>query len=395
MKLFSLITPQILLNFLLLIWILSIPFKNSIYQMSTVLIMVYFLVYLVKNRDFIYLKEIIIKYRDLIIIFLLIILSMTISNFLNETSKTDAWRIMFSFIYRYAFIFFILIFFYSKNFFSRKQLFIYILLSLSIQSLDGLYQSIYGYDVFLHNKGSIIQGLTGGTYNRNIFALFMGIGVLLSFLSIKKINLYTKTNIFLFILFSLFIYNTLFSYSRAVWVSLFVAFLFYFIINIKNFKIQHLFVLGIVVFIIVLLFLNIESLDKRFEQLMAGNSSHRTEIWLYTLELIKQKPILGWGIDSFSVNGWQKITSVHNHLLELLLDTGIVGLITFLLLLGLIFKELIRNRDYELITILIYFLVWGNFGESIISGKTLLSSLVIFIFYIFSNRVELKNEGNK
>ena len=200
MKLFYLITPQILLNFLLLIWILSIPFKNSIYQMSTVLIMVYFLVYLVKNRDFIYLKEIIIKYRDLIIIFLLIILSMTISNFLNETSKTDAWRIMFSFIYRYAFIFFILIFFYSKNFFSRKQLFIYILLSLSIQSLDGLYQSIYGYDVFLHNKGSIIKGLTGGTYNRNIFALFMGIGVLLSFLSIKKINLYTKTNIFLFIL---------------------------------------------------------------------------------------------------------------------------------------------------------------------------------------------------
>ncbi|MDX9815026.1 MAG: hypothetical protein RBS91_10245, partial [Sulfurimonadaceae bacterium] len=222
-------TPQILLNLLLLIWILSIPFKNSIYQLSTVLIIIFFLIYIIKNRDFIHLKNIILKFKDLVIVFLLIILSMTISNFLNNVSETDAWKIELSFIYRYAFIFFIFIFFYSKNFFSKKQIFVYILISLSIQSFDGLFQSIYGNDVFSQNKGSITQGLTGATYNRNIFALFMGIGVLLSFLSIKKIYLYTKTNIFLFILFSLFIYNTLFSYSRAVWVSLFVAFLFYFI----------------------------------------------------------------------------------------------------------------------------------------------------------------------
>jgi O-antigen ligase len=386
-------TPQILLNLLLLIWILSIPFKNSIYQLSTVLIIIFFLIYIIKNRDFIHLKNIILKFKDLVIVFLLIILSMTISNFLNNVSETDAWKIELSFIYRYAFIFFIFIFFYSKNFFSKKQIFVYILISLSIQSFDGLFQSIYGNDVFSQNKGSITQGLTGATYNRNIFALFMGIGVLLSFLSIKKINLYTKTNIFLFILFSLFIYNTLFSYSRAVWVSLFVAFLFYFIINIKNFKIQHLFVLGIVIFTIVLLFFNIESLDKRFEQLMTGNSSHRTDIWIHALDLIKQKFIIGWGINGFSIHQWKNINSIHNHTLEILFDLGIIGLLCFLFLLCLILKELIKNKDYELITILIYFFIWGNFGESIISGKTLLSSLTIFLFFVFSNRLELKERS--
>lgn len=386
----SIFTPQILLNLLLLIWILSIPFKNSIYQMSTVLIIVYFLVYLVKNRDFNYLKNIIIKFKDLIIAFLSIILSMTISNLLNNVSETDAWKIELSFIYRYAFIFFILIFFYSKNFFSKKQLFIYMLVSLSIQSFDGLFQSIYGYDIFSQNKGSIIQGLTGGTYNRNIFALFMGIGVLLSFLCIKKITFYTKTNISLVILFLLFIYNSLFSYSRAVWVSLFVAFLFYFIVNIKKFKIQYLFIGGMIIFIIVLLFFSIESLDKRFEQLIAGNSSHRTDIWLHTLELIKQKFIMGWGVNGFSIHGWENIKSVHNHTLEILFDLGIIGLLCFLFLLGLIVKELITNKNYGLIAILIYFLVWGNFGESIISGKTLLSSLSLFLFFVFVNRLENK-----
>jgi O-antigen ligase len=390
----SFFSPQVIFNSILLIWILSIPFKNSVYQISTILIIVYFLIYVIKNKDFIYLKNIIMRFKDLFIIFLLIILSMTISNLANDVSKTDAWRIELSFIYRYAFIFFILIFFYSKEFFSKKNVFVYILISLSIQSFDGLYQSIYGYDIFLHNEGSIILGLTGGTYNRNIFGLFMGIGVILSFLAFKK-NIYEKNNIFIFILFALFIYNSLFCYSRGVWVSIFAAFTFYFIVNLKNIKIQHLVICGIVLLPIILLFLNIELLNKRFEELITGYSSNRTDIWLYALELINQKPIFGWGINSFSVSGWNDITSVHNHTLEIFLDMGITGLLLYTVILGLIVKELIKNKNYGLLSMLIYFFVWGIFGESIISGKTLLSSLTLFVFFVFSSRLQLKEIGDK
>lgn len=388
----SFFSPQVIFNFILLIWILSIPFKNSVYQISTILIIVYFLIYVIKNKDFIYLKNIIMRFKDLFIIFLLIILSMTISNLANDVSKTDAWRIELSFIYRYAFIFFILIFLYSKEFFTKKYIFIYILISLSIQSFDGLYQSIYGYDIFLHNEGSIILGLTGGTYNRNIFGLFMGIGVILSFLAFKK-NIYEKNNIFIFILFALFIYNSLFCYSRGVWVSIFAAFTFYFIVNLKNIKMEHFIILGIVFLTIILLFFNVELLNERFKQLMIGYSSSRTDIWLYALELIKQKPILGWGINSFSVRGWNDITSVHNHTLEIFLDTGIIGLLLYTVLLGLIVKELIKNKNYGLLSMLIYFFVWGIFGESIISGKTLLSTLTLFAFFAFSQRLQLKEEN--
>lgn len=391
----NLFNSQVVLNLILFIWILSIPFKNSVYQISTVLIIFFFLIYLFKNKDFQYLKNIIIKFKDLFIVFLLITFSMTISNVINDVSQTDAWRIELSYIYRYALIFLILIFFYSKKFFSKKQIFVYILVSLSIQSFDGLYQSIYGYDIFLHNEGNSVLGLTGGTYNRNIFGLFMGIGVILSFLSLKKVNIYTRTNIFLFILFCLFIYNSLFSYSRGVWVSLFISFLFFFIINFKNLKIQHLFFLGLIIFSIIGLFYNVELLNKRFDQLMIGYSSNRTDIWLYALELIKQKPILGWGVDNFSINGWKDMTSVHNHALEILFDIGIIGLLFFIFLLGLIIKELIKNKNYGITSVLIYFLVWGNFGESIISGKTLLSSLTLFLFFVFSNRLQLKYEQLK
>ena len=92
-----------------------------------------------------------------------------------------------------------------------------------------------GYDLSLHNIGNKIEGLTDPIFNRNIFGLLMGMGVIVSFLSIKftsKIIL----KILLVTLLVLFIFTTLFTYSRAVWVALIASFLAYIIVNIRNFN---------------------------------------------------------------------------------------------------------------------------------------------------------------
>lgn len=138
----NLLTQQNIFIFLLFLWTVSIPFKNAVYQGSTILLITFFLVYLIKNRDYKYFKSLFNNYKDLFISFSLIILSMSISNTINDFSNIDAWRLELNYIYRYALIFIILIYFFSKQFFSKQIFIIFIFISLGIQGLDGDRKSV-------------------------------------------------------------------------------------------------------------------------------------------------------------------------------------------------------------------------------------------------------------
>lgn len=369
-------------NSLLFLWIVSIPFKNAVFQISTFLLVVYFISYVFYYKDYLNIKKIVSKYKDLFLFLILIILSMMISNIINF-SNLESWKLTFYYIYRYGFILFLLFYFYSKNFYSKRKLYIFILFSLSLQAIDGGYQSITGTDIFNQNIGNIYQGLTGGTSNRNIFSFFMGLGVLLTVMYTK----YDKKGI-LFILSLLFIFCTLFSYSRAIWVSLFFSLLIFVVLNFREFKKKNYIYFSIYLFLIVIVFLNSEGLVGRFNLLLEGYSSNRTDIWMHGLSLIKENWVFGYGVDNFELYKYKVFTSMHNHTLEILFDLGVVGLISFSILLFSILKELKKYNSSVLFCFLMYFLIDGNFGESIISSKTFLSSITLLVFFIYIKRIE-------
>jgi len=377
-----------LFNILLLIWCISIPFKNAVYQISTGLIVLFFLVYIVKYKDYIYFKELALRFKDLILAFFLIILSMTISNFINNVSKTDAWRTELMFIIRYAFPFIIFIYFYSKKFFKKNSLLLFIFISLVIQSIDGVYQSILGYDFFKNNIGSLSAGLTGVTFNRNTFGLLMGLGSLISFiLLIKKQKLDIKA-FFLFLLFVLFIYSGLFSYSRSSWLALFSCFIIYLIINFKSFRIKHLIYFSFTLLLIISMFFNVDSLLNRLDLLLAGASSNRDLLWLKAIELIQEKPIFGWGVDTWQLYGLRSYPGIHNSLLEISFFTGLFGLVSFLIFFFLILKTIFVNREWNLLLIVNYLFVVSQFDHNIFKSKIFLSVVVIFMFYTYLYRID-------
>lgn len=379
---------------LLLVWVISIPFKNAIYQGSTIFLIIFFLVYVIKNRDYENLKILFYKYKDLFIAFSLIILSMTISNILNDVSKTEAWHLEFSYIYRYAFIFIILIYFYSKDFFSKQMLIIFIFISLGIQGLDGVFQSITGYDIFKHNIGDLKRGLSGATFNRNIFGFFMGIGLILSFFLIKKDEILSKTNLIFLSFFIIFIFSTLFSYSRATWVSVFISFIFYFMVNYKKINLKHIIGVSMIFIFLIGIFLNIDLLQNRFEQLLNVKMTHRDTIWSNVIDLIKQKLFFGWGVDTWAIYGSNKFAGIHNITLEILFYMGFFGLFSFLIFLGLVIKEIFNIKNHELLVFIVYMLIIGQFDHSIIMGKTYLATMTILMFFVFMNRID-KKEINK
>lgn len=384
------ITEKNIFNSLLFIWCLSIPFKNAVYHLSTFFIVLCFIFHIVKYKDYSYMKNIILKLKDIFYIFVLIFISMTFSNTFNDMTGTDGWVLEFKFIGRYLILFFVLIYFYAKQFFDKKKLFYFLLIALLVQSFDGLYQAIIGTDFFGNNFGNLKSGLTGVTFNRNIFGFFMGLGVITTFSILVKNN---KCNYkyfgYLFIL-GLFMFNMFFSYSRAVWISVFSSLLIYLFIMMINKKIKFKHILYILCFLGSLYFLitSIDSLNHRYESLLLGHSSHRIDIWLKTLELIENKPLLGYGIDSWNKFGLIKFAGIHNIFLEIFFFLGFIGLAIFLMLFFIIIKETIKNNYYICFISVIYFLIVGQFDHSLITGKTYTSSLIILLIFIFMNRVE-------
>ncbi len=97
-----------ILQILLFIWLFSIPLKNALYQISTALIIILFLIhyFYYKEKDF--LLEILMTYKKVLIVFLLFIASMLLSTILGISGKSEIVDI-FKYFFRYIFIFIIIL----------------------------------------------------------------------------------------------------------------------------------------------------------------------------------------------------------------------------------------------------------------------------------------------
>jgi O-antigen ligase len=151
------------------------------------------------------------------------------------------------------------------------------------------------------------------------------------------------------------------------------------------------------------------SLCHRFANLSpsAGANQPRLWIWQTALEGAKERPILGWGSESFyavfnqnfdtrhfnpnATTSETRIDRVHNIFLQYLVDTGILGLLSFLAIFGTLYFHLLKRKIKELPIQLVYtaasliglsvaFLVAGFFSVESISMM-----IHLFIFLAFSS----------
>ncbi len=384
---------QILTKFFILIWVVFIPMKTSYYQISAVLIMIMFFIEIFKKKDF---YPFFIRYLDISKTFSIIVFIMILSNILNHITALNSWIVIFQYVFRYFFIFIIFLYFYEKKIISKKFLLVAVLISLSIQALDGSIQAIYNYDLFKHNLGSLNTGLTGGTSNRNIFGAFMAIGssIMLGIIFYKnKFKLTIKYTILGYILMLLFQANLLFSYSRASWLFHIVFIICIFAFDYKKIKLSYLYLLFLSGIFFFVLFYFDPSLSHRLNQLLNGYSSHRFEIWKNAITFIKKSPIIGYGIMSYKSIGAPSssvpyVTSIHNSIFEILFFVGFLGLVAFTNMLYKIFKIVLKFKNKMYISLFFACLTITQFDQSIIKSITFLSSLAIFSFFIFSKKTD-------
>ena len=200
-------------NIILFIWLCSIPFKNAIYQISTVLVLLFFVVHLIINKNYSVLIENFKKTKVLTVFIALILLSMCLANILNpELLAKKSWHYIISFFYRYVLVFIALAYFYRLKYFDKKVLVDVFLFGLLFVAAIAIFMLILNPDI-------VYGGLKGTFDNRNAMGLAMSLGVVFT-LFILKDNI--KLGL---VLLAIFGFCMLFSFSRSGWITSFVAYM--------------------------------------------------------------------------------------------------------------------------------------------------------------------------
>jgi O-antigen ligase len=387
---------QLLVQAFLFMWILFIPMKTVFYQLGVVGLISIFVYYVFVERHIARFKSLLTEYADLIMAFSLIVVCMVIANMFSPYVTSDSWRTLFHFIVRHGLVLLVLLFFLQEGLLSRKLVLTALGLSLAVQGIDGLIQGFAHVDFIKGNQGSFEAGLTGATFSRNVFGMFMaiGLGLTVSILTCKTLPMLPRKKLLLFAIFSfIFLTGVLFSYSRSSWLFVGVFLLVWFILNAKNVTRVHVTFVASILGLILLAFMFSESLDERLQMLINGYSSYRYEIWEHALQLIQERWLLGYGVDTYSVVGMKNFGGVHNSTLEIFLYTGVVGFAAYAFLLYKTIVEIYRSKRYHYFMFLVAFLIMIQFDYSVMSGIATLSMWVIFLFFVFSNRVDAEDDS--
>ncbi|CAD7287687.1 hypothetical protein LMG7974_00567 [Campylobacter majalis] len=378
---------QLLFLFSLILWCVSLPFDNAIYQVSWVLLEVLFIFHVLYNKNYKKVYDILKNLKYFLGFFVLICASLCISNILNfEFLAPKAWHSVVSFVFRYAVVLFVLCYFYKIYEFDYKILIYVCIIASCFMATSGLYELVINYQNIIFNDSSQ-HGLHGFLRNRNGFGLAMATGFAFIFIYMK--NSLTKN-----ILMAIFVFLIIFSFSRSAWVASSFLVIFYALLNFKNIKKEYVLSAIFIVLVICAFFFISDSFQHRFTQLTQGESSHRFGIWQYSFEMFLKQPFFGWG-DTFKfvpnapylLN--TNYSAPHNMIMELLYTTGIFGFCAFMGLNFYIFLHLLKTKNIKILSLFAFFFVICQFDYGIFSTKEILNYIVILSFIALKDRAIL------
>ena len=226
----------------------------------------------------------------------------------------------------------------------------------------GIYQYFSGFD-FIRQTGSNLPQV--GDYFRSTgffslcltFAYSMGISGFSSALSLRKINRYFPY--FAVLLAGACIFNSM---TRGAWVSFIFTLVIMALFFVKKLSFKQIITISAFVLIYGLVLTQSKGGEKRIEKLVSTQTdeavSERFDIWKAYLQIFKDNPVAGVGFNegpSHLLKTYEKlgmdqtfVSHAHNDYLQVLAETGVIGLLAYLFLLGSAFWMTFKLMNYRM-----------------------------------------------
>ncbi|MGL4109465.1 O-antigen ligase family protein [Clostridium sp. LP20] len=254
---------------------------------------------------------------------------------------------------------YIILFFTAKKYFSLDEGKINIICA--VASVMGAYTILqyYGIDLIFkyYLKLNVKVDTIATIGNRNFVATYIVIFLLIS------VSMYIFNEKKAYLIYSCILFGALLAtLTRGGWVGLAVALLFGAFLVIKEKKYYKKIITIVLLFCGIFFVMNItrdnmlisrsKSIIEDASDIKDGGGSGRIRIWKGTINCIKKNPFYGSGIDSLKLNAVlngidndMRYPKAHNEFLEYWLWGGIVTLITYVLLIGMILWKLYKIRS--------------------------------------------------
>lgn len=336
-----------------ILYVLGSPFIN----LCTIVFSLIFLLDSYNKKNWIWIKE---KW----VIFFLIFWVYNIINSFFATENLNSLKSSFFYI---RFLFFALCIYYlGFKHLSLKKVLIFWSIIISFVSLDIYVQYFFGYDFFGYKaihvprySGPFGSELVAGAYLSRLVPLICPM-LLIYFLNFKFLNKFLILGLTLTLFFSVMLTG-----ERASFIFI-LAFLFLYVIFIFRNKFSIIIKFSILVILITGILANVPEVKKRYSDfyniIQNFNESSYGKLYSSAFQLWKLNKFTGVGFKNFRVNCDIEVidsrnnnhplcsTHPHNLYLEILSETGLIGLIIYGIFLFYLFKQIFLkfklNKNY-------------------------------------------------
>jgi len=369
------------------LWILafSVTLSNAPVEVCSYILIAIFLIKIIISRDIKFIHS---TTSLLFCLFFIIIFISAI----RSQYPSESWR-GFSRIPKYIFLFFSLqaLFESDKR---RMSRFFWVIITVSaITFLNGIFQGIFGFDIFKHNTINKLESLRRimVTFaDPNDFGAYIISVLPLTFLFLNR-GLSKSKRTILLIVCLLGLYCLFRTSSRGAWLGFLAGISIYFFIYNKKIAII------VPIAIVLLLMITPKGFDRVTGLFKQEKNSvwERKVLWNSALGMIKEDPVLGKGVNTFSryfpkykPADYPDLRYAHNSYLQMASEIGILGLLVFLSIPLLILSKALRSIKQKITRgidgQILLGLIAGYIGFSIHSfvDNNLFSLMLTTLFWI-------------
>lgn len=254
----------------------------------------------------------------------------------------------------------VLLFYFAQVFLTKKKLKVLLTVmaaSAFLVCIDGLYQKTTGVDFMrgfglLTPRGEKFAAVRATFSHYNDFATYLIVMFFVCFglvIDIKKVWVRISVSLICVLIIS----NIVLTFSRGAWVSFLAVFVFlgFFF---KDKKIRVVFLIFLFLFIIGII--GPPFLRERFLRILgSGADEGRFGLWKSSFMMFKSSPLLGKGLGLFMdyIHEYSTVKGqyAHNCYIQILAETGLLGLLSFLWVISLVLIKGLKKiyRDFEYI----------------------------------------------